>query len=473
MKRFSAWVTAIVVTGVVHAEIIPLVRTGDSVAGVGDITSIDNLAVNNAGDWLVESDTNNPDGNVDGVMLRSGVLYIREGDPIEPAGASVDSFDSVNLNNSGGSGWNFFLSGTGGTNNDSGIYYKTTLVLQESTFSTSPVFGPNTPYIGFFDAKINDANQIMLVASIDDPNIPTTVDRAMVILNLDSNGELVSETVVAKEGDILPGQVDSVADFGTAPHLSAINHNGDILYLADLNGDAAVDGTIWLNTTLLAQEGSPSPVAGRNYELLSSRAMDLNSAGDYVFKANLDGDTTNDEMIVRNAAEFVREGGSIPAIAPFTFENFGTTTSGPVRLDEAGDVLWFGDWNDPDTNVDSGLFLNQTLLVQEGVSQVEGVIIDTIQSGEDAFSISDNGRYVIFEAVLADGRSGAFLLDLGAACDPCDTNCDGSVNGQDISGFVDALNGNPSGCSPCNSDADGNGTVNGQDIDDFVACLGG
>lgn len=472
MKRFSTFAILLCVAST-RADVIPLVRTGDTVPGVGDVTSIDNLAVNNAGDWLVEADTNNPDGNIDGVMLRTGALYIREGDPIEPAGASVDSFDSVNLNNGGASGWNFFLSGTGGTNNDSGIYYKTSLVLQEGTLSTSPVFSPNTPYLGFFDAKINDANQIMLVASIDDPAIPTSVDRAMVILNLDANGELVSETVIAKEGDVLPGQVESVADFGTGPHQSAINNAGDIMYFADLNGATATDGTIWINTTLVAQEGSASPVAGRNYELLSSRSMDLNSAGHYVFKANLDGDTTNDEMIVRNGAELVREGGTLPAIAPFVFENFGTTTTGPVLLDEAGDVLWFGDWNNPDTNVDSGLFLNGELLVQEGVTQVDGVVIDTIQSGEDAFAISDNGRYVVFEAVLADGRSGAFMIDRGGACDPCDTNCDGSVNGQDIGGFVAALNGNPSNCSTCNGDADGNGTVNGQDIDDFIACLGG
>lgn len=56
-------------------------------------------------------------------------------------------------------------------------------------------------------------------------------------------------------------------------------------------------------------------------------------------------------------------------------------------------------------------------------------------------------------------------------CNPCDTNCDGTVNGQDISGFIDALSGAPGSCSPCNGDADGNGTVNGQDIDDFIACL--
>jgi hypothetical protein len=55
-------------------------------------------------------------------------------------------------------------------------------------------------------------------------------------------------------------------------------------------------------------------------------------------------------------------------------------------------------------------------------------------------------------------------------CIPCDTDCNGSVNGQDIQPFIDILNGG-AGCAPCSGDADGNGTVNGQDIQAFIACL--
>jgi len=59
-----------------------------------------------------------------------------------------------------------------------------------------------------------------------------------------------------------------------------------------------------------------------------------------------------------------------------------------------------------------------------------------------------------------------------APCDPCDTNCDGSLNGQDIGNFINMLGGTLAcPCSPCLGDADGNGSVNGQDIDDFIACL--
>lgn len=56
-------------------------------------------------------------------------------------------------------------------------------------------------------------------------------------------------------------------------------------------------------------------------------------------------------------------------------------------------------------------------------------------------------------------------------CDPCDTNCDGSVNGQDIGGFIDILGGIPSSCSPCSGDANYNGTANGQDIGAFIECV--
>lgn len=57
-----------------------------------------------------------------------------------------------------------------------------------------------------------------------------------------------------------------------------------------------------------------------------------------------------------------------------------------------------------------------------------------------------------------------------SSCNPCDTDCNGTVNGQDIDDFIAVLNGG-AGCSPCAADADGNGSANGQDIDEFIACL--
>ncbi len=408
-----ALVLPLVTTNVASAfSVSNALLEGDVVPGVGTVTRIDNLAVNDLGEWIVEADTDNADANIDTVVMKNGVLHLQEGQALtSPAGATLDSFDSINLNNNGDSGWNFFLDGTSGTGDDSGIYFNDQLVLQESTISTSGDFSPGTPYIGFFDAKIdvNNSNQIFVVASIDDPAIASTVDRALVVMGLDGSGNLISESVLAKEGDILPGQAEGVNDFGFGPHQSAFNDMGQALFFADVGAASATDGTIYLGNTLLAQEGSASPVGGRNYEFLSSRGLDLSNSGAYVFKANLDGSTADDELIIRNGAVFRREGDSLPAIAPFLFTAFGTG-SGPVQVDNLGNVLWFGDWDDPDTNVDTGLFLNDELLIQEGVTKINDLLVDTISSGQDAFQLSDNGQWAIFEATLEDGTNGAFLI---------------------------------------------------------------
>lgn len=60
----------------------------------------------------------------------------------------------------------------------------------------------------------------------------------------------------------------------------------------------------------------------------------------------------------------------------------------------------------------------------------------------------------------------------GGSCCPSDTNCDGSVNGFDIQGFVAVLNGG-AGCSPCTGDTNADGSVNGFDISGFVDDLNG
>jgi hypothetical protein len=388
----------------------PIVKEGDAVAGVGNITAINNIAVNNTAGWIVEIDTDFADTEQDVMLLKNGVVYLRESQALPPPPALLNSFDSVTLNNAGNSAWNIFLANTGSLSTDSGIYFNSSLVFQESFVSTSPGFSPGTPYIGFFDTKINDNNQVMVVASIDDPAIATTVDRALVILQLDAGGALVSETVLAKEGDVLPGQTEAVADFGTGPHATAFNDGGDILYFADLAGATATDGVIYLNTTLLGQEGSASPVAGRNYETLSSRGLDLADSGDWVFKANLDGATTDDEVIIKNGAVFRREGDTLPAIAGNVFTAFGTT-SGPVQVDNLGNVVWFGDWDNPDLDKDTALFWNDQVAVAEG-EQIGALVVDEISNGDDAFQISDDGHWIICEVTFTGGISGVLLIEV-------------------------------------------------------------
>jgi hypothetical protein len=404
--------TSLSATAQPSIDITTLVLEGDNVPGVGNVTRIDNVAVNTPGDWFVEADTDFSNTEQDQVLLKSDALFLREDDALPlPEGARLDSFDSINLNSDGNSGWNLFLDGTQGTFDDSGIYFNTTLVIQESDTSTAADFSPNTPYIGFFDAKMNDGNQVMVVASVDDPAIPTTVDRAIVRLDLDSVGSLLSETVIAKEGDVLPGQTESITEFGTDPHESAFNEAGDILYIVELTGSTVEDEALYLNDALIAQKGGPSPIDGRNYAFISGRGNDLNNNSSYVFKARLDGDAASDVVLVRNDEVFKQEGETFPAIAPFQLESFGSN-SGPVQIDDGGNVVWYGDWNDPNTNIDTGIFWNEHLMVQEGVTIIDGSILDEIANVSDAFMLSDDGKWLIFEGTLLGGINGAFMVNI-------------------------------------------------------------
>ncbi len=59
-------------------------------------------------------------------------------------------------------------------------------------------------------------------------------------------------------------------------------------------------------------------------------------------------------------------------------------------------------------------------------------------------------------------------------CEPCDTNCDGTVDAFDIEPFIGILTGSiPNPCSACAGDADGSGTVDAFDIEPFITCLTG
>lgn len=390
--------------GAAHANfpINTLVIEGDSVDGVGLVTSIFGLAVNSNGEWLVEADTDNPDTAADSVLLKNGLLLLREGQPIDPPGAGLGGFDSLQLSNNGDEAYNHSLDNQP-SNMNSAVYFKNNLRILESDIST--VLPDPTPYLGFFDVKLNDANRMAVVASVDIPGVGTTVDRALVFLE---NADLgTTEVLFAAEGDeIIPGRF--VTDFGTGPHESSLNDLGDYMYAVDVDGDTTTNDLIMLNNTLIAQEGSASPVAGRTWATLTSTELDVNNAGDYVYTGSLDGDTASNLLIVKNDQKFRQEGDSITTdTGTWQFTSFG---SGPVDLDDNGNVLWYGDWNDSNTDVDTGLFLNDKLLVQEGVTTIDGLLVDTLAGVSDGYFISDDGSFIIFEATLEGGLNGAFLI---------------------------------------------------------------
>ncbi len=462
--------------GMTSADIIilPMVLEGDIYNGfpiTSGFAACENLAVNDSGIWMVESDTTNPDATVDGLVIRGpgGNVFFTQGQALNaPVGASISSFDSITINGPGNSSFNLFLSGTSGGGTDSGVYFNDTLVIQEGTMATAAGFSPNTPYIGWFETRINDQNQIMMMASVDDPAIASTVDRAIVVVSNPAGP--FTETLIAKEGDeLIPGRF--VADFSTGPHGMAFRDDSRIAFIADLDGDTLTDGAVMhfdgSAMHVLAQEGIPSAVSGRNWGTLIGVPLDINNDGQWVMRGDLDGGTGDDSLIVKNGTEVIaREAGPVPAsVGAFTFSGFGT---GAVAIANNGDVFYYGDWSDPDTSRDTGIFVNDQLLVQEGVTQIDGVTLLSISAVESNFAISPSGRYVVFEGVLADGRDGAFLIDRegGFGC-AADYNGDTNVDFFDYLDFVADF-----AASAPRSDFNGDTVIDFFDYLDFVDIWG-
>jgi hypothetical protein len=90
----------------------------------------------------------------------------------------------------------------------------------------------------------------------------------------------------------------------------------------------------------------------------------------------------------------------------------------------------------------------------------------------DAGFLDGGGAYDLYGGFWVPSSCAAYV--------PCDANCDGAVNFDDINAFVVALSGEagylatfPACDWLCNCDINLDGAVNFDDINPFVACLSG
>lgn len=401
------WLLALQTTPTFEAE--ALVLEGDAITGVGAVTRIDNITVQNGGQWFVEADTDEPNTDADQVLLSGGALVLQESQALlEPNGTTLDSFDSIQLDDLGRTSFNHFLDGAVTSSDDSGIFSGDTLLIRESD-PAPPFFSPLATYAGFFETKRSGGDHILVLATIDDPLLSTGLDRGIIRLEVDANDNILATESIVKTGDLLSGQTELVDDVLTNPHSLAMNRAGDVIYVANLEGDTTLDHAVVVFGVVVAQEGFPSPIPGRNWELLSSAKVDLNNAGQFAFSGNLDGDTANDNIIFSSNGVVAREGDEPPGgVAPGeAFTSFG---SGPVLINDRGEVLWFGTWG----SGTGALFLDETPLLVQGTSQVNGQTVTQLRGIQDGYTMSTSGGYVLVEAILADGTEGAFLLTRNA-----------------------------------------------------------
>ena len=411
----------------------PLVIEGQVIPGSGTVTGIAYVHVDAFDGWLVQVETDQPLSP--SAVLRAGsvfpgdLVWRRVGDRVsEPQGARIAAFDSFTSELFGGVAWNARLRDTpGGTADDEALYFENSLWIQKGPIASWPQtdFPQGSRWISFDDLRCSSQRgEVLLRGRADDPSVPGRDESFAAFGSLcGSIGVLCGLERFAQEGWLAPGTGRRIEAVRLGPGAAAIAPaSTHVVWSCDLDGAADSDGCVYRFTypsqqRLLAQEGSPSPVAGRVWGPLDDPGVDVNASGDWTLRATLDAsDLASDALIVKNGSVFVREGDRLPAIAPFTLDGLGR---GRALIDEGGHVVWYGHWAEPDGSSEA-LFRDDEVLVRAGQTLVDGQLIVGLSSGPDDLALTPQGDRLLFKGRLAGGLEGAFSLELGTASSPSD-----------------------------------------------------
>lgn len=392
--------------------------------GWGQITDVQGVLVSSLAHWMQEVDTDHFDPAGQHTLMRSESLYLSyTNDLALPTGAKVGQFRSFDFNY-----WSDIAACLGIVGDPplaatSGLYVGPDLVLLDGWPVLAPTAPPGATYSQFLDARINDASRCLVRVDLAHPALPGTAVAALVTALPPYVGAGAQEQIVVRAGVIPPGQSEPIVDIAHGQSRLAFNESELPMFAVRLAGDPARDHAVYVGAQLVAQEGAPSPVAGRAWADLSSAWFDLGDGGDWAVCGRLDGASADAELIARNGQKLVQAGDAVPSLAaPFTLLEVGR---GGVHVDDQGRVLWMGRWNDADATRDEGLFLDYELVVQEGVSQAFGVTIGALDSGAENIDLSPDGVYLVFKGVLpgVNGwtvfrRGPAAVLEVLNGCQP-------------------------------------------------------
>ena len=442
LSAASVGLSALLVAGSAAQAPIFVLRAGDAVDGGAEtVAALGTGVVSSSGQWAVLARTNSTDRAADQVLMRDGVLSVREGSSVaSPAGAAVDGFGPMDLDDAGNIFQVYYLSGTSGVGDDTGLYRNGALLLQEGMVSGAPQFGAGTTYRGFLNVKCNGSGTVAaLVAAVNDPAVAGDLEIAVIRLDL-SGGAVTGETVIAKQGDVLAGQTQPVTGFGTGLHQLAVNEPGGVLYFADLAGDPAVDGTIYLDGTLVAQEGGAAPDPGRTYELLRSRGLDVNDLGEAIFHADLDdSDTSDDAALVWADSIVVREGDPPPGLplpGSFVHRDFGAPSSA-VAVDNGGNVAYSAHAG-PAANPFPFLASAGQYVILRQFIMIEGETILDVYTAAGQYSLSAANGWTLFRVLGGTTQTSfnAFAIAPGPLQGPVDAPAvAGAADGPGLQAF--------------------------------------
>jgi hypothetical protein len=449
-----------------------LVKDGDSFGPYGTVSNINDISINDNGDWVV--DVTLTGGSTARAIVKNGQIWLAQGDTIAP-GDTVSSVANLlkDLNNHGDIAFRPSL-----TTLNSGMYLNFTPLIMHSQISSSPAFSEDTPYIGFFRGRVNDSRDVFMIATVNDSELPGSVHRALVWLSYDEKTETVTENVLFRKHDAIPGAEEGVEfnDAGTDSARFAINNSGDAYFVASfLNSDTATNAALFINDQMVVRKGDPSPIDGEPFNAISTTTRGyMNADRQFIFHTTIPNQPagTNNVLIrgdgnARNATElFFRQGDPAPDVPGETITSFGSGAQ--PRITDQGRVVWWGMMTG-DTTQNVGLFVDDRLILRRGDTVPDHGTLTTVggTTGNGgigkAFVTSNSGRNVLVRVVFNGGPRAALLVQFDLPECPEDLNGDGSVDVLDLLQLLDAWGPCPRG-GDCPEDLNDDGAVDVLDL---------
>ncbi len=224
------------------------------------------------------------------------------------------------------------------------------------------------------------------------------------------------ETVI-RAGDTFGGR--QVAGFGGLDFDFAIapDESSSIFVFSDANSPSTSDGTLVVNGSVIATEGTPSG-GGDNWDNFDR--VDANSLGNYVFSGDTDGSVATDEFIAYNGEIKLRQGDVIDGR---TLD----TSVDTLALNDLNQLAWI--WN---TDLDETLFFAAD--AADPASSVAllsvGDKIDTDKDGVADFTVTDFNAFDSED--LGFGDDGLIYVNVDVE------DADGSTNEAIISVVIPA-----------------------------------
>lgn len=286
-------------------------RSGQQIPGVGQINSpffgganggsgFLGLAVGNGGTGLAHVGVFASPGFEQAVLRTPTGLaaYLaagaEDGDPgsvtVPSAEYVVDAVYSTSINNQGNSAIALRLRAASSlmVAPVSGVFFNTTAMpVREGDPVTAAGVAPGTVFAPFNASSrvmINDGQTVLIGSRVVESGM---TKNAVLKVQLDATGSVVSQTLVAKEGGPVGAGPDTWASLSVGPHTMAMNNAGSVIFGGVTAG--GVNG-LFLNGAFVARMGDAGPVAGSMWGPLAGAPVDLNNAGVWAVRAPLQGD---------------------------------------------------------------------------------------------------------------------------------------------------------------------------------------